>query len=364
VSIFFRPSAMPMPPCKYYTTAAGCRKGNQCNFSHGPDAVDYRPDLNSRPQKRPRVGPLEAPPPTDGPSPSQPTGPPPATHPCIRLYGSCNFKGCKFVNEPYDACMLCIKGKDHAVCDVGLEDRAMRNQIEQQFLAGGAQGKTCWDWIKGTCRFPDCKFSHFVISPAFAARRAPAPQYDRPLPPPTYFGDSRAPPPHPVPARPARPVHVEPALYGHPADALHPCVRVWGSCKFGETCKWVRAPRDACVKCLENKPHAACDTIPRGGGGGVRGNRWVDDQQVQHRRLEREAYELDLKEQELLRQERELDLLQRQIEVNRREKELRRAVVELRRGEAAYTGPTYRHPELDPRPRVPARSAYGAGRRY
>lgn len=33
------------------------------------------------------------------------------------------------------------------------------------------------DWIKGTCRFPDCKFSHFVISPAFAMRRAPAPQY-------------------------------------------------------------------------------------------------------------------------------------------------------------------------------------------
>lgn len=52
--------------------------------------------------------------------------------------------------------------------------------------------------------------------------------------------------------------------------------------------------RDTCVKCLENKPHAACDTIPRGGGGGVRGNRWIDDQEVQHRRLEREAYELDL----------------------------------------------------------------------
>ena len=50
--------------------------------------------------------------------------------------------------------------------------------------------------------------------------------------------------------------------------------------------------RDACVKCLDKKPHGTCDTVPKVG---IRRDRGVYEQEHHQRRLEREAFELDMR---------------------------------------------------------------------
>ena len=42
---------------------------------------------------------------------------------------------------------------------------------------------------------------------------------------------------------------------------LHPCLRVRGSCAFGDQCKFALKPRDACLLCLKRREHNVCDNV-------------------------------------------------------------------------------------------------------
>ena len=47
-----------------------------------------------------------------GSAPAVPSNTKDALHPCVRVYGHCNFRdGCQFAKYPYDACLSYIKGK-------------------------------------------------------------------------------------------------------------------------------------------------------------------------------------------------------------------------------------------------------------
>lgn len=48
----------------------------------------------------------------------------------------------------------------------------------------------------------------------------------------------------------------EPHVVGHQGkyvSALHPCVRVYGSCRYGDQCEYANLPSDTCVKFLKGR---------------------------------------------------------------------------------------------------------------
>eukprot|EP00667_Euglena_gracilis_P013708 EG_transcript_14160 len=306
---------MAAPACKFFNSRAGCRNGAACPFAHVSKAL---PQAAFPPPKRPRLeGPAKA---AVDPDAAEPAALPPyaeanalqpadadARHPCLRVYGSCIHQECRFVEEPFTACLQCLKGKNHVVCDLGLEQAQTRREVEALFVNRGKPGKTCRNWLGGDCKFAEkCRFCHFLIAPGSGFEAAP-----------------------PDPTATAPPAKGRIELPPAPDDGLHPCVRLFGHCRDGDLCPFRPLPRDACLRCLKGQPHDVHDSHLQFG----RTNRLQKKHQFMQRVLLRqhqlppypaplplEAQSLDFEEEELRMREMELDLMQRRIELERKKR--------------------------------------------
>uniref|UniRef100_A0A7S4LMG3 C3H1-type domain-containing protein n=1 Tax=Eutreptiella gymnastica TaxID=73025 RepID=A0A7S4LMG3_9EUGL len=265
-------------------------------------------------------------------------------HPCLRLYGKCAFNDtCRFRFEPYEQCLLCLKGKDHVLCDVGLEDASKRQQVEREFVAQPHlhKARTCKNWLTGSCTtMQDCHFLHFLVAPRREHAMPAHPREERRPPPVRQYHnerEDRRPPPRVS------------------EELQHPCIRVYGKCAYGDRCKFANAPRNKCLGCLKDKPHSRCDNesldAPRSAS--LHASRPAPEyvpyhqgapepepmprdskaRQVQDRsrQLESEQQELEIREKELALEEEELELRQRQLELDRKKKALMKRQAEHER---------------------------------
>lgn len=212
------------------------------------------------------------------------------THPCERVFGSCvGGESCPFKDAPKSACVAFLKGR----CRFGLRCKEPHLLLIQgkyvsavhpcvriygscrygdQCEYASLSSDTCIKFLKGRCTFGDrCKEQHPGATPGWAAPAGMNSNYVGGM----GFDLGLAPLPMPF-GVPFSPFGFVPN-FGVPTDdgggrdkrindssgswkksvnyfqatgggRLHPCVRIYGSCKHGVTCKYAMVPIGACLQ--------------------------------------------------------------------------------------------------------------------
>jgi len=207
----------------------------------------------------------------------QPAQQQPATHPCERIFGVCKSgEQCHYRNAPRGACVSFLKGKcrfgnacreSHFLLHEGKYIPALHpclrvfNDCKFGEKCEYAQlpSTSCIKFLKGKCSFGTrCAEQHFGMFPGMQGFNMP---FQMTMPVQTAAAATAAaaaaaagvavkrnhsgPSPSPMVLVPTG------KRQQQVSGQVHPCVRVFGHCLAGATCKFATVPAEACLRHLK-----------------------------------------------------------------------------------------------------------------
>eukprot|EP00992_Anisonema_acinus_P007003 TRINITY_DN2607_c0_g1_i1.p1 TRINITY_DN2607_c0_g1~~TRINITY_DN2607_c0_g1_i1.p1 ORF type:complete len:350 (+),score=59.36 TRINITY_DN2607_c0_g1_i1:53-1102(+) len=191
-------------------------------------------------------------------------------HPCVRVFGTCrDGEACKFAQAPIDACVAGLKGlcrfgtrckEPHYVLQNGQYVQGVINAFHpcerifgtcrdgQACPYANLPAETCLRFLKGTCARGDtCQESHAAGGMGMMASGDGSALMGG-----AGYGLQ--------PGKRALEDPNDPEAKRAQMGAVHPCIRIFGTCRMGEQCFYAQAPIDACLQHLKGRCRfgAAC----------------------------------------------------------------------------------------------------------
>jgi len=206
----------------------------------------------------------------------------PTTHPCERVFGVCKSgEQCHYKDAPRSACVSFLKGKcrfgnacreTHFLNHEGkyisafhpclrvFSDCKFGDKCEYAQLPS----TSCIKFLKGKCSFGTrCAEQHFGMFPGFGGTQLPfglnplqmqaqAQAQAQMLQAMVGGGAKRREVQTHQPTTPGQPMVLVPSKRQQQVSGqVHPCVRVFGACIAGPTCKFATIPAEACLRHLK-----------------------------------------------------------------------------------------------------------------
>lgn len=203
----------------------------------------------------------------------------PTTHPCERVFGTCKSgEHCHYKDAPRSACVSFLKGKcrfgnacreshfiDHEGKYISALHPCLRVFSDCKFgeKCEYAQlpSTSCIKFLKGKCSFGTrCAEQHFGMFPGFGGAQMPfgfnpmqmqaqmMQVYQQTSAVPKRGREGQA----PNPPAPGQPLTLVPSKRQQQVSGqVHPCVRVFGTCIAGPSCKFATIPAEACLRHLK-----------------------------------------------------------------------------------------------------------------